>query len=118
MTDWAGLITVAGGAFGGLTGILGVIFGWKNRQANYAQATASIGTQAADIGRQVAQDLRAENTELKADIAKLDDKVDQLRDVVFDLRQVVMMAVFRLEASGDTAGAAEIRAALNNRPAV
>ncbi|MFC9439375.1 hypothetical protein [Nocardia sp. NPDC057030] len=65
----------------------------------------------------MAADLRGENLELKTEISKLDEKVDQLQDVVFDLRQVVMVAVFRREANGDTAGAAEIRAALN-RPRV
>jgi hypothetical protein len=120
MTDWAALITAGGGTLGALTGLGGVLFGWRNRQANYAQATADIGSKAADIAGRVAADLREENAGLKTEVAglkteirELDRKQDELRDVVFDMRGLLMRALVRLERAGDQEFAAEVYAALN-----
>lgn len=108
MTDWAGLLTTVGGGGGVLTGLLGGVYGYRNRQANYAQASAN-------ISRDVAGDLRAENAELKGDIQEVDKKVDQLRADIIDLKQVLLFAILRLERHGEDT--TDIRAALN-RPGV
>ncbi|MFR9773014.1 hypothetical protein [Nocardia sp. SC052] len=121
MNDWPGLITAIGGAGGGLVGVIGLVVGWRSRQANYAQATAQIGAQAADIAGQVAAGLRTENAELKTDIAELDRKVDFLQESILTLKDIVLLAVYRLERHGDVDAVTEIRAkltAINNRPVV
>lgn len=112
MTSWIDLIIAVCGGGGLLSGLAGGIYGYRGRQANYAQATAEIGSRAADIAGRVAADLRVENAELKSKVGLLDTKVDGLQDSMYELREIVLFAIFRLERNGDSDGVNEIQSRL------